>query len=138
MAKTIEYGAPIALADARRVLAACEAYCVAREWPMAIAIVDSAGRLILHVTMDGTQNASIAIARAKAECAVNFKRETKVFEDRIASGGINLKALAMPGVIPVEGGVPLMRNGTIIGAIGVSGMASGEDGEAAKAAAAVL
>lgn len=138
MAAPIPYGPPIGLDDAKRVMAACEAVCRQRDWPMVIAIVDSAGRLILHHTLDGAQTASVTIAKAKADCALGFRRATREFEDRIAQGGANLKLLALPGMVPVEGGVPLIRAGAVIGAVGVSGMASHEDGEVAKAGAAAI
>lgn len=138
MAKPPEYGPPISLFDAKRVMAACEAVCADRGWPMVITIVDPGARLVLHHTLDGAQGASVVIAKAKADCAVGFRRATREFEDRVAQGGANLKLLALPGMVPVEGGVPLMRHGKVIGAVGVSGMASHEDGEVAKAGAAAI
>jgi len=100
---------------------------------MAIAIVDSTGHLALFQRTDGTQLASMDIAIAKAKSAVNYRRSTKVFEDMIAAGGAGVRALSLPGAMAVEGGLLLVKNGAIIGAIGVSGMRSVDDGVVAQA-----
>lgn len=132
------YGPSIGLASARRVLDAAEAQASARGWPMAIAIVDTAGLLVAFHRMDGAQTGSIEIAQRKAETSARFKRPTKAFEGVLAGGGAGLKALGMEGVIPVEGGLPIRRDGAIIGGIGVSGMQSFEDTEVAEAGLAAL
>jgi glc operon protein GlcG len=129
----VGYGSPISLAEAKLVADAAEAEALANHWAMVIAIVDSAGHLALLHKMDGAQYGSIAIAQAKAETALNFKRSSKVFEDAVASGGLGLRLLAAPGICPLEGGVPLLRDGKIVGAIGVSGAQSREDGQVAVA-----
>lgn len=135
---SLEYGLSIALADAKKVMQAAEAEAVANRWPMAIAIVDTAGNPVLFLKLDHTQIGSVRVAQAKAETAVKFKRPTKVFEDVVAAGGLGWRTLAMDGVCPLEGGVPLMQGGKIVGGIGVSGMHSGQDAQVAIAGANVL
>jgi glc operon protein GlcG len=125
------YGKPISLAEAKRVMAAAEAEAARNDWPMVIAIVDSGAHLVMLHRMDQAQNGSIDIARLKAETAVNFRRETKVMEDMMAQGGVNLRILAMPNALPLEGGVPLFKDGNVVGAIGVSGMRSNQDAQVA-------
>jgi glc operon protein GlcG len=132
------YGPPISLALAKHVMAAAEAAALERGWPMAIAVVDSTGHLVLFHRCDQAQYGSIAIAQAKAETAVNFRRPTKVFEDAIAAGGLGLRLLASPGLLPLDGGLPLVAEGRIIGAIGISGMQSTQDAEIAQFGVAAL
>lgn len=134
----LSYGTPITLELARTVAAAAEAEAAKNQWPMAIAIVDSTGHLALFQRTDGTQLASMDIAIAKAKSAVNYRRSTKVFEDMIAAGGAGVRALSLPGAMAVEGGLLLVKNGAIIGAIGVSGMRSVDDGVVAQAGADTL
>lgn len=105
---------------------------------MAIAIVDSTGHLVLFHRCDQAQHASVAIAQAKAETAVNLRRPTKVLEDAITAGGQGLRLLGVPGVLPLEGGVPLIVKGQVVGGIGVSGMQSGQDAEIAQLGVAAL
>jgi glc operon protein GlcG len=132
------YGSPISLAIAKRVMAAAEAEANRHGWPMVIAIVDSTGHLVLLQRLDQAQYASNTIAVVKAETAVNFRRPTKVFEDMIAAGGVGLRLLSMPNLVALEGGVPLMLRGEIIGGIGVSGMQSAHDAQVARAGADAL
>lgn len=132
------YGPPITLAQAKRVMAAAEAAAIERGWPVAIAIVDSAGHLVLFHRCDQTNLGSVAISQAKAETAVNFRRPTKVYEDAIAAGGLGLRLLASPGMLPLEGGLPLLSAGQVVGAIGVSGMQSTQDAEIARIGVAAL
>lgn len=133
------YGAPITLAEARQVMAAAEAECAKQgDWPMVIAIVDSGSHLKMQIALDGAQHASLAVALGKAVTANNFKRSTKLLEDAVGAGGIGLRLLSMDDVFTVEGGLPLFRNGEIIGAIGVSGMNAVQDGVIAAAGAAAL
>ena len=131
------YGESITLEKAKKVAAAAEAFAVSKQWPIAVAIVDTGGNLIILQTMDNTQRGSIDIAIGKAKTANNFKRPTKALEDAIAGGGAGLRVLAVPGMFPIEGGEPIYANGKIIGAIGVSGMSASQDGEVVKAALAV-
>ena len=98
-----------------------------------IAVVDDGGHLIYLQRLDGTQTGSIEVAIKKAQTAMSFKRPTKVFEDAIAGGRNAL--IALHGALPLEGGVPITVGGQIIGAIGVSGVKSTEDGQIAKAGA---
>jgi uncharacterized protein GlcG (DUF336 family) len=128
------YGSPISLEQARKYIAAAEAEAKKQKWPVAIAIVDSGGHLVAFERMDNTQLGSIEVALEKAKCAAMFRRSTKVFEDGLAQGGANLRALKVPGVVPVEGGIPIIQDGKIIGAIGVSGVKPNEDGQVAQAA----
>ena len=119
-------------------MAAAEQEAVANQWPMAIAIVDSTGHLALFHRIDQTQLGSVAVSIAKAETALNFRRPTKVFEDLMAAGGAGLRLSTMPGVAALEGGVPIVVDGHVIGAIGVSGMLSGQDAQVAAAGLAAL
>jgi glc operon protein GlcG len=133
-----QYGASITLEAAKRVAAAAEAEANANDWPMVIAIVDTGGHLILLHRIDHAQNGSVDIARRKAETAVNYKRPTKVFEDAIAQGGMHLRMLAMGNLLPLEGGLPILEDGKVVGAIGVSGMQSTQDAQVARAGLAAL
>jgi uncharacterized protein GlcG (DUF336 family) len=128
------YGESITLEKAKKLVAAAEAFAVGKKWPIAVAIVDTGGNLVMLVTMDNTQRASIDIAIGKAKTANNFKRPTKAFEDVIAGGGAGLRILAVPGLFPIEGGEPIYVDGKIVGAIGVSGMSAAQDQEVVKAA----
>jgi glc operon protein GlcG len=134
----LPYGPPITLALAKLVMAAAEKEANANQWPMAIAIVDSTGHLALFQRIDQTQLGSVAVSIAKAETALNFRRPTKVFEDLMAAGGAGLRLSTMPGVAALEGGVPIVVDGHVIGAIGVSGMLSGQDAQVAAAGLAAL
>jgi uncharacterized protein GlcG (DUF336 family) len=136
--RPLEYGAPISLEKAKAVMAAAEAEARANDWPMVIAIVDSGGHLVMLHSLDQAQHGSVLIAQEKARCAVNFKRPTKAIEEAVAQGGLNLRMLATPGAVPLEGGVPLIVDGKIIGAVGVSGMRSNQDGEVAEVGAKAL
>ena len=106
----------------------------AHSWDMAVAVVDTAGLLVYFEKMDDTQSGSVLIAQAKARSAALFKRPTKAFQDTLAAGGDGLRVLGLEGAVPVEGGVPLVVDGRIAGAIGVSGGTSAEDGVCAAAA----
>lgn len=132
------YGAPITLDDARRVMAAAEAEAAARDWPMAIAIVGSGGQLVMLHALDQVQHGSVPVAQAKAETAVNFRRPSKLFEEAVAAGGLGLRILGMANLLPLDGGLPLLIDGRVVGAIGVSGMQSTQDAQVAAAGAAAL
>ena len=135
---TVAYGEPITLEMANKIAAAAQAFAMANQWTVAIAIVDTGGNMVLFEKMENTQIGSIEVAIGKAKTANNFKRPTKVFEDAVANGGSGLRILAISGVFPIEGGEPIFVNGKIIGAIGVSGMQSTQDEEVVKAGLAVL
>jgi uncharacterized protein GlcG (DUF336 family) len=130
------YGPPITFDAAKKALAAAEAEARKNNWVVAIAIVDSAGKLAAFSKSDNLQHASVDIAIGKAVTANNLKRPTKAFQDLIAQGGGNLRLLAVPGITPLEGGVPIVVDGKIIGGIGVSGVTSAQDAEVAMAGAA--
>lgn len=123
----------LTLAAARRIGAAAEQEAASNNWAMVIAVVDDGGHLIHLARMDGALIASVTVATEKARCAAQFKRPTKFFEDGVATGRQVL--LSLPGVIPIEGGVPLLADGQLIGAIGVSGGAPTQDGQCAQAGA---
>ena len=128
------YGAPITLSAAKQVMAAAEAEAARNGWGVAIAIVDSGANLVMLHRVDNAQLSSVRIAEAKAKTAAEFRRPTKVFEDAVAGGGIGLRVLTF-GASVAEGGVPIMSHGTIIGAIGVSGVQSHQDAQIAQAGA---
>lgn len=132
------YGASVSLADAKAAVAPAVAEARKNSWNMAIAIVDTAGNLVYFEKMDGTQLGSVNVAIEKARSAALFKRPTKVFQDGVAAGGEGLRLLALSGAMPVEGGVPLVQGGRIVGAIGVSGGTSAQDGQCAAAGAGAL
>jgi len=129
------YGAPIGLEAAKKAMAAAEAEAAKNNWPMAIVILDSTGHVVMLHKLDNTQYGSIQVAEGKAETAVNFRRPSKVFEDLVAGGGQGLRILALHGATPLEGGVPIIADGKVIGAVGVSGGTSTQDAQVAKAGA---
>jgi glc operon protein GlcG len=133
-----DYGTSINLAQAKEVLAAAEAEAAKQNFTVAIAIVDTSGNLVAFSKGDNTQIASVEVSKAKAVSAASFKRPTKAFQDNVAAGGVGLRVLTLPGVVAAEGGVPLVLDGAIIGAIGVSGMTSEQDGIVAAAGVAAL
>ena len=130
------YGMSIGFEAAKKALAAAEAEAKKNNWQVAIAIVDTGGHLVAFSKLDNTQNASVAIAIGKAATANNFKRPTKALQDAIAQGGANLRLLAVKDATPLEGGVPIVVDGKIIGAVGVSGVMANQDAEVAMAGAA--
>jgi uncharacterized protein GlcG (DUF336 family) len=119
------------LAAAKQIAAAAEKEAAANKWNVVIAILDDGGNLVYLQRMDGTQIGSVEVAIEKGRSAVKFKRPTKAFEDALKGG--RQAILRLPGAIPVEGGIPLMKDGTVIGAIGVSGVQSFEDAQIASA-----
>jgi glc operon protein GlcG len=137
-AQTMSYGTPINLETAKRVAAPAVAEARKNQLTMVIAIVDTAGDLVYFERMDDTQVGSVEVALSKARSAARFKRPTKAFQDALAAGGEGLRILALQGAVPVDGGVPLVSGGKIIGAIGVSGGTSAQDGQVAAAGVAAL
>jgi glc operon protein GlcG len=123
----------LTLDGARKVAAAAEAEAKKNNWNVVIAVVDDGGHLIYLQRIDGTQTGSIEVAIQKARTAQAFKRPTKVFEEAIAGGRNAL--IALHGALPLEGGLPIVVGGQLVGAIGVSGVKSTEDGQIAKAGA---
>jgi glc operon protein GlcG len=135
---TPPYGAPISLEQAKKVIAAAEAEAQKNNFFVVITVVDTGGYVVATVRLDNTQLGSIPVAEGKARTAVLYRRSSKVFEDAIAGGGIGLRVLGLQGAVPYEGGVPIMVDGKIIGAIGVSGMLPQQDGQVANAGASGL
>jgi uncharacterized protein GlcG (DUF336 family) len=129
------YGAPITLEAAKKIAAPALAEASRNNWAMAVAVVDGAGDLVYFEKMNATQAGSVAIAIDKARSAARFKRPTKAFQDMLAAGGDGWRVLGLQGAVPVEGGVPIAIDGKIVGAIGVSGGTSPQDGQCARAGA---
>lgn len=137
-AQVPQYGANVTLDQAKKAMAAADAEARKNGWPVAIAIVDVAGNLVLYQRADNTQTASVQVAQDKAVSAAIYRRPTKVFQDMVAKGGDGIRALGLRGASPVEGGLTLVLDGKIIGGIGVSGVTSEQDGVVAKAGADAL
>jgi len=127
----------LTLEAAKKVAAAAEEEALKNKWNVVIAIVDDGGSLVYLQRLDETQIGSIEVAIQKAKTAVNFKRPTKALEDAVMSGGRTV-VLSLPGALPLEGGLPLMVDGKLVGAIGVSGVTGQQDGQIAKAGADAL
>jgi uncharacterized protein GlcG (DUF336 family) len=128
------YGPPVTTEQAKKAVSVALAEARANGWAMAAAVVDPAGILVYFEKVDDTQHASPQIAIDKARSAALFKRPTKMFQDSIERGGVGLRVMKLRGAIPVEGGVPLVIHGQIVGALGVSGGTAEQDGQCAKAA----
>jgi len=128
--------AALSLEDAKRVAAAARAEAEKNGWAIVIAVVDDGGHLMYLERMDGTQKASSRIAEAKGRTAILFKRPTKAIEDNVLEGRTVM--MGLPGAVPLEGGVPLLKDGQFVGGIGVSGVQSFQDGVVARAGAAEL
>src|SRR6266481_7102372 len=131
-------GPPVNVENAKKAAAAALAEARKANWRMAMAVVDTGGVLVYYEKMDNTQIGSADLAIEKARTAVRFKRPSKVFQDAVAGGGAGLRILGLPGAVPIEGGVPLVMDGQIVGAIGVSGDSSDHDGICAQAGASTL
>ena len=127
------YGESIGVEAARKATAAAIAESKKNNWFMAVAVVDTGGNLVYFERQDGTQNGSTWVAVDKAKSSVNFRRPAKAFEDVLAAGGGGLRILGLSGAVPIEGGVPIVANGKIIGAIGTSGGTAQQDGVVAAA-----
>lgn len=128
-----QYGNNVTLEQARKALAGADAEARKNSWPVAIAIVDMAGQLVLFQRHDNTQTASMQVAQDKAVSAAMYRRPTKVMQDAVAQGGAGVRFLNLRGASVVEGGLPLTVDGKIVGGIGVSGVNSDQDGVAALA-----
>src|SRR6185436_12198481 len=120
------YGASITLENARKAATVALAEARKNGWAMAAAVVDQAGDLVYYEKLDGTQAASANIALEKARASARFKRPTKALQDTLAAGGEGLRILGLPGAVPVDGGVPIVIDGKIVGAIGLSGGTSAQ------------
>lgn len=132
------YGPTVNLEQTKKVLAAAEAEAVKQGWNVAIAVVDTAGNLVGLIKRDDTQSASVNVAQDKARTAALYRRPSKAFQDMVAGGGLGLRVMTMRDVVAAEGGLPLVVDGKIIGAVGVSGVNSDQDGIVAAAGAAAL
>lgn len=129
----LPYGAPISLENAKKAAAATAAEARKNGWFMGIAVVDPNGDLIYFERMDNTQIGSVHIALRKAETAAKFKRPSKVFQDLLAKGDNFTYLLGLEGAMPVQGGLPIVMDGRIVGAIGVSGATGDQDTQCAQA-----
>ncbi len=129
------YGPPVSVETAKKAAAAALAETRKNNWYMTVAVVDPGGNLVYYEKMDNTQLGSAKVAADKARSAALFKRPTKAFQDALAGGGAGLRVLGLEGAVPVEGGVPLMVDGKVIGAIGLSGDTSEHDGQCARVGA---
>ena len=128
----MSYGPAITLETAKKAAAAAMAEVRRNNWTMAVAVVDTAGDLVYFEKMDDTQVASVLVCQDKARSAARFKRPTKAFQDMLTAGGEGMRVLRLQGAVPVEGGLPITIEGKIVGAIGVSGGTSTQDGQCAK------
>lgn len=126
----------LTLDDTNKILAAAQAHAIKHQWAVCISVVDDGGHALGFLRLDGAAPASIKIAEGKASSAAMRRRETKLDEELIAGGRI--AALSMPGVIFLEGGVPIVLDGAVIGAVGVSGVKSSDDALIAMAGIAAL
>lgn len=131
----VPYGVSISPDAAKKVAAAAIAEARKNNWAMAVAVVDTGGYLVYFERMPDTQLGSVQIAIEKAKSAALFRRPTKSFQDTVAGGGAGLRILGLSGAVPVEGGIPLIADGKLIGAIGASGGSSDQDGRTAQAGA---
>jgi uncharacterized protein GlcG (DUF336 family) len=111
------YGAPITLEQAKKVMVGAEAEAKKNNWNMVIVVLDSGGNMVMLQRMDGAQFGSIDVAKDKAYSAVAFRRPTKAFDDALAQGGANLRLLKLAGASPVEGGIPVVADGKVIGSV---------------------
>jgi glc operon protein GlcG len=127
------YGPPITLDAAKQVMAGAEAEVEKNKWPVVIVILDSGGNMMMLHRHDDTQLSAIATAEGKARTALYFKRPTKLLDEVITAGGSGLRYLALKDFVPLEGGIPILIDGKIVGAIGVSGVLSSQDTQIARA-----
>jgi uncharacterized protein GlcG (DUF336 family) len=137
-ARAQSYGTPITLEQARKVMAAAEAEARKSNLNLSIAIVDTGGHMVLMQRMDGAFFASAQVARDKAWSAAAYRRPGKALQDRLATGGAEIRILRLQGASPIEGGDPLLADGKVVGAIGVSGGSGEQDGVVARAGVAAL
>jgi len=126
-------GPAISLKNAKKAAAAALAEARKNGWLMVVAVVSTGGYLVYYEKMDNTQLGSADVAIEKARSAALYKRPTKAFQDAVEKGGVNLRVFALKGAVPVEGGLPIIIDGKLVGAIGLSGDLSEHDGQCAKA-----
>ena len=121
----------LTLDDAKKITAAAEAEARRNNWPVVIVVVDDGAHLLHLLRLDNTQFGSIEVAIGKARAAMAFRRPTKAWEERLADGRMGY--LGLPGILPIEGGLPIAVKGQFIGAVGVSGVRSDQDAQVAQA-----
>jgi glc operon protein GlcG len=138
LAQVPSYGPSINLEQAKKAIAAGQTEAKKNGWPVAIAILDTSGMLVAFEKMDDTQTASIDVAVDKGRSAAIYRRATKVMQDQVAGGGAGIRYLNLRAASAVEGGLPIVVGGKVIGGIGVSGVNSDQDGMVAKAGAEAL
>jgi len=131
-------GPTINVETAKKAAAAALAEARKNGWLMVVAVVDPNGTLVYYEKMDNTQLGSAEVAIDKARSAALYKRPTKAFQDAVAGGGAGLRVLALKGAEPVEGGLPIIVDGKLVGAIGLSGDAGEHDGQCAAAGVSAL
>ncbi len=127
------YGPPITLDQAKRAMAAAELEAAKNSWQVAITVLDSGGNLVMFHRFDNAQLSAVTVSEGKARTALEFKRPSKALDDAIANGGAGMRLLALKNITPIEGGLPVVVDGKIIGAIGVSGALSSQDAQVAQA-----
>ncbi len=127
------YGPAITLEQAKKIVAGAEAEANKNKWSVVISVLDSGGNVVMVHRMDGAQFGSLDVAREKAYSAVAFRRPTKVFSDLVEQGGGNLRLLRLSGASVLEGGIPIVVDGKLIGAVGVSGVTSQQDAQIGRA-----
>jgi glc operon protein GlcG len=132
------YGEPINVDSAKKAVGPAIAEARKNKWAVAVAIVDIGGELVYFEKMDGTQTGSVSVSIEKARTAALFKRPTQTFEEAVAGGATGMPMLGLRTAVPLEGGIPLVMGGKIVGAIGVSGATSAQDGQCAKMGAETL
>ena len=135
---TPPYGLAITYEQAKAAMAAAEAEANKNNWSVVITIIDSGGQPVMMHRLDNTSYGSIRVAEGKAHTALDFRQPSKGFEGAIAQGGLGLRILTIPGIMPIQGAVPIISGGKIIGAIGVSGVTSEQDEQTAMAGAAAV
>ena len=129
----MSYGPSISLENAKKVAAAAIAEVRKNNWTMAVAVVDTNGDLVYFEKMDDTPLGSTIVCQEKARSAARFKRPTKAFQDMLAAGGEGVRVLRIQGAVPVDGGMPIMMSGKVVGGVGLSGGTSAQDGQCAQA-----
>jgi glc operon protein GlcG len=134
----VPYGVSVSADAAKKIAAAAIAEARKNNWAMAVAVVDTGGYLVYFERMQDTQLGSVEVSIEKAKSAALFRRPTKSFQDTVAGGGEGLRILGLKGAVPVEGGIPLIVDGKLIGAVGASGGSSDQDGRTAQAGAAAI
>ncbi len=135
---TPPYGPPITLDQAKRVMAAAELEAAKNTWQVGITILDAGGNMVMFHKIDNAQLSAFSTSEGKARTAIEFKLPSKALDDAIAAGGAGMRLLALKDITPLQGGILVLVDGRILGAIGVSGALSAQDEQVAKAGADVL